>query len=74
MYWSMQQAGAESESESVRNSPEDSPTKASNAGESEAVLANEVSNLSINAAASDDATSQQRKTSQTVEEWRSIFI
>lgn len=70
MYWSMQQAGAESES--VLNSPEDSPTKASNAGESEAVLASEVSNLSINAVASVDATSQQtgneRKTSHTVEE------
>ncbi|XP_050383649.1 fimbrin-5-like [Argentina anserina] len=54
MYWSMQQA--EGESESGAESPEGSPTKASDAGESEAGLASEVSNLSIN---DDTSTSEQ---------------
>ncbi|XP_004293437.1 PREDICTED: fimbrin-5 [Fragaria vesca subsp. vesca] len=53
MYWSMQQA--QGESESGITSPERSPTKASDAGESEAGLASEALNLSIN----DDTTSQQ---------------
>ncbi|KAL6135159.1 hypothetical protein ACLB2K_067387 [Fragaria x ananassa] len=53
MYWSMQQA--QGESESGITSPQGSPTKASDAGESEAGLASEASNLSIN----DDTTSQQ---------------
>ncbi|KAM5580465.1 fimbrin-5 [Rosa sericea] len=52
MYWSMQQAGAESES---ADSPRGTPTKASNAGESEAGFAREVSNLSITG----NTTSQQ---------------
>ncbi|KAL5581734.1 hypothetical protein UlMin_014176 [Ulmus minor] len=63
MYWSLQQPATESE----QNSPEGSPSASVN-GENEATLANNVSNLAIDDAASNATLSQQVANEQSSQE------